>query len=140
MFEHATGVKLRVKGGINMEPEVDKPKEDETKSLPIVEQKTVSTEVADTATEDKRSKIISAIDKVGAYLKIPLLKIINCTAFFVVVFLVAWILNGMYNNIHFDLSSLTNFYLLIVGKQAANHTIDSVFNSDRGQPPTNRGK
>lgn len=123
-----------------MEPEVDKPKEDETKSLPIVEQKTVSTEVADTATEDKRSKIISAIDKVGAYLKIPLLKIINCTAFFVVVFLVAWILNGMYNNIHFDLSSLTNFYLLIVGKQAANHTIDSVFNSDRGQPPTNRGK
>lgn len=123
-----------------MEPEVDKPKEDETKSLPIVEQKTVSTEVADTATEDKRSKIISAIDKVGAYLKIPLLKIINCTAFFVVVFLVAWILNGMYNNIHFDLSSLTNFYLLIVGKQTASHTIDSVFNSDRGQPPTNRGK
>ena len=123
-----------------MEPEVDKPKEDETKSLPIVEQKTVSTEVADIATEDKRSKIISAIDKVGAYLKIPLLKIINCTAFFVVVFLVAWILNGMYNNIHFDLSSLTNFYLLIVGKQAASHTIDSVFNSGRGQPPTNRGK
>ena len=123
-----------------MEPEVDKPKEDETKSLPIVEQKTVSTEVADTATEDKRSRIISAIDKVGAYLKIPLLKIINCTAFFVVVFLAAWILNGMYNNIHFDLSSLTNFYLLIVGKQAASHTIDSVFNSDRGQPPTNRGK
>ena len=123
-----------------MEPEVDKPKEDETKSLPSVEQKTVSTEVADTATEDKRSKIISAIDKVGAYLKIPLLKIINCTAFFVVVFLVAWILNGMYNNIHFDLSSLTNFYLLIVGKQTASHTIDSVFNSDRGQPPTNRGK
>lgn len=123
-----------------MEPEVDKPKEDETKSLPIVEQKTVSTEVADTATEDKRSKIISAINKVGAYLKIPLLKIINCTAFFVVVFLVAWILNGMYNNIHFDLSSLTNFYLLIVGKQTASHTIDSVFNSDRGQQPTNRGK
>ena len=123
-----------------MEPEVDKPKEDETKSLPIVEQKTVSTEVADTATEDKRSKIISAINKVGAYLKIPLLKIINCTAFFVVVFLVAWILNGMYNNFHFDLSSLTNFYLLIVGKQTASHTIDSVFNSDRGQPPTNRGK
>ena len=123
-----------------MEPEVDKPKEDETKSLPIVEQKTVSTEVADTATEDKRSKIIYVIDKVGAYLKIPLLKIINCTAFFVVVFFVAWILNGMYNNIHFDLSSLTNFYLLIVGKQTASHTIDSVFNSDRGQPPTNRGK
>ena len=123
-----------------MEPEVDKPKEDGTKSLPIVEQKTVSTEVADIATEDKRSEIISVIDKVGAYLKIPLLKIINCTAFFVVVFLVAWILNGMYNNIHFDLSSLTNFYLLIVGKQTASHTIDSVFNSDRGQPPTNRGK
>jgi len=36
---------------------------------------------------------------------------------------------------HFDLSNLTNFYMLIVGKQAAQHGIDSVFNSARGEDP-----
>ena len=58
----------------------------------------------------------------------------GCTAFFVLIFLVAWIVNGVYQT-RFDLASLQNFYLLIIGKQATQHSIDSIFNSARGELP-----
>jgi len=63
-----------------------------------------------------------------------LTKIVGCTAFFVAVYLIAWLCNGLYQ-MHFDLSNLTNFYMVIIGKQTAQHGIDSVFNSARGEDP-----
>ena len=58
----------------------------------------------------------------------------GCTAFFVLIFLAAWIINGIYQT-RFDLASLQNFYLMVVAKQQVQHGIDSVFNSQRGELP-----
>ncbi len=58
----------------------------------------------------------------------------GCTAFFVLIFLAAWIINGIYQT-RFDLASLQNFYLMVVAKQQVQHGIDSVFNSQRGEQP-----
>lgn len=84
--------------------------------------------------ETKREKVIAMITKVGNYLKIPLLKILNCTAFFIIVYLIGWVLNGVYNTLHFDLTALRDFYLMVIGKDVATHSVNSIFNSDRGQP------
>ena len=83
----------------------------------------------------KRDKVISVINQVGGYLKIPLLKILNCTAFFIVIYLVGWCLNAMYSTIHFDLTALRDFYIMIAGKDVATHSVNSIFNSARGQDP-----
>jgi len=97
--------------------------------------------------ESKHGKIIDIITKIGNYLKIPLMKLLNCTAFFIIVYLIAWITNAIYNNIHFDLESLRNFYIMVIGREATVHGINSIYNSDKGQMPeqkstlpTNRGK
>ena len=58
----------------------------------------------------------------------------GCTAFFVLIYLIAWVVNGIYQ-FHFDLNSLQNFYLMVVAKQQVQHGIDSVFNSQRGEQP-----
>lgn len=75
-------------------------------------------------------------NKIWEKLKPWLIDLISCTAFFIVVYLIAWILNGLYQT-KFDLSNLTNFYLMVVGKQQVQHGIDSIFNSQRGQNPNN---
>ena len=70
-------------------------------------------------------------------IKPALMEIVSCTAFFVAVYLIAWLCNGLYQ-MHFDLNNLTNFYMLIIGKQTAQHGIDSVFNSARGEDPNKK--
>ena len=77
------------------------------------------------------------MNKIWERIKPWLINLMSCTAFFIAVYLVAWIVNGLYQ-MHFDLSNLTNFYMLIVGKQTAQHGIDSVFNSARGQDPNRK--
>ena len=84
--------------------------------------------------ETKREKVIAMITKVGNYLKIPLLKILNCSAFFIIVYLIGWVLNGVYNTLHFDLTALRDFYLMVIGKDVATHSVNSIFNSGFGQP------
>ena len=111
----------------------------EQKDMPIVEE--VKVDVAPEKTpldtfEVKRAQTISTINKIGAYLKIPLLQIMNTTAFFFLLFVIALTLNAIYSNIHFDLSSIKEFYLVIVGKQTVEHGLNSVYNSDRGKMPT----
>ncbi|WP_196606484.1 hypothetical protein [Pectinatus frisingensis] len=73
--------------------------------------------------------------KIWEKIKPWLIDLISCTAFFIVIYLVAWTFNGI-KGTHFDLSNLSNFYLMIVGKQTAQHGIDSIFNSPKGQQPT----
>ena len=74
------------------------------------------------------------MNNIWARVKPWLTEIVSCTAFFVAVYLIAWILNGI-KGTHFDLSNLTNFYLLVIGKQQVQHGIDSIFNSNRGESP-----
>lgn len=83
----------------------------------------------------KRDKVIAVINSIGGYLKIPLLKILNCTAFFIVIYLIGWCLNGLYTSLHFDLTALRDFYLMVAGKDVATHSVNSIFNSDRGKDP-----
>jgi len=82
-----------------------------------------------------RGKIIAFINKAGGYLKIPLLKMLNCTAFFVIIYLLGWFLNAIYANLHFDLASLRDFYLIVIGKQGLDHGVNSIFNSNKGVMP-----
>jgi len=60
--------------------------------------------------------------------------LLTCTSFFIAVYLVAWCGNGIYS-FHFDLASLQNFYMLIVGKQLGIHGLDSIFNTIKGEMP-----
>lgn len=76
-------------------------------------------------------------NKIWEKVKPWLIDLISCTAFFIVVYLIAWVLNGLYST-KFDLSNLTNFYLMVVGKQQVQHGIDSIFNSQRGQTPNEK--
>ena len=82
-----------------------------------------------------RGKAIAFINKAGCYLKIPLLKMLNCTAFFVIIYLLGWFLNAIYANLHFDLASLRDFYLMVIGKQSIDHGVNSIFNSNKGVMP-----
>lgn len=88
---------------------------------------------------DKREKTVSVINKVGSFLHIPLLKMVNTTGFFIAVYLAGWSINAIYSNIHFDLASLRDFYLMIIGKDVATHGVNSLLNSPKGlmpgQPP-----
>jgi hypothetical protein len=51
-----------------------------------------------------------------------------------IIYLVAWFLNG-YLGMHFSCSDLITFYSVIVLKNLGSHTVDSVFNSQKGEPP-----
>lgn len=70
------------------------------------------------------------MNKIKSILK----KIGTSTAFFVVLFLIGWALNG-YCNKHFDLNAVQTLYIIVTGKQIANHGINSIFNSPKGQAP-----
>lgn len=74
------------------------------------------------------------IDKLIEKIKPILIKMLSCTAFFICIYLIAWTANGMFGY-HFDLNALQNFYMLIVGKQLGEHSINSMFNSPTGQKP-----
>ena len=54
-----------------------------------------------------------------------------------IIYLAAWFLNG-FAGYHFSCSDLITFYSVIVLKNLGSHTINSVFNSQKGEFPTNR--
>jgi hypothetical protein len=119
-------------------PDVDTTDKTYTTQDQSAEEQKVYTDEQKISAEDPntpRGKIISAITKIGEYLKIPILSVLNCTAFFVVVYLTGWVLNAIYPNIHFDLTSLRDFYLMVIGKQTLEHSVNSVFNSNKGAMP-----
>lgn len=75
------------------------------------------------------------INQIGIFLKNLLLKITDTTIFFVCVYLVGWTLNAIYPNVHFDLVSLKEFYLMIIGKDTIIHGVNSFVNSPKGEMP-----
>ncbi len=62
---------------------------------------------------------------------------IGVTAFFSVIYLIGWALNGV-GKTHFNLGDLIIFYTTVVAKSAITHGINSVFNSPRGTMPEDR--
>ena len=52
-----------------------------------------------------------------------------------VIYLLAWFFNG-YLNMHFSCPDLITFYSVIIVKNLGSHTVDSIFNSNKGEPPT----
>lgn len=70
------------------------------------------------------------IEKIKPILK----KLATTSAFFIGVYFIGWCLNGILQ-LHFDLSSLQNFYMLILGRDVAKHGFDSVCNSPKGEMP-----
>lgn len=93
----------------------------------------VKTEEVQTTTCNE--KYINIINKIGDYLKIPLMKILDCSAFFICIYLAAWYLNATNPNFHFDLTALKDFYILVIGKEAFQHGVNSMFNSNKGEMP-----
>jgi len=63
-----------------------------------------------------------------------LLPFLTTTTFFIIIFLAAWYFNGI-GKTHFDLGQLQTFYLAVAGVSVTGHTVNSVFNSPRGQAP-----
>lgn len=57
-----------------------------------------------------------------------------CTAFFVIVYLTAWISNALYAS-KFDLGALQGMYLTVCMPLILKHGTDSVFNSEKGVKP-----
>ena len=53
-----------------------------------------------------------------------------------IIYLVAWFFNG-YLGYHFSCSDLISFYSIIILKNLGQHGINSIFNSQRGEMPTN---
>ena len=53
------------------------------------------------------------------------------------VFLYGWYQNGI-NGSHFDLNSILAAYGVVFGRDVLNHTVNSIFNSDRGNFPTRK--
>lgn len=51
-----------------------------------------------------------------------------------IIYLAGWFCNGIYQ-MHFSCADLITFYSVIVIKNLSSHTVDSVFNSQKGQPP-----
>ena len=90
--------------------------------------------------QTKYDKFVAGITTLGKYIKVPLDAIFRCTGFFILVYLIAWTLNAFYSNIHFDLTAIRDFYIMVVTRNLGEHGINSLFNSDRGQMPTGRGK
>ena len=88
--------------------------------------------------DSKYGKVLIYIEKIGKYLKIPLLSLLTCSGFFILIYLIAWTLNAMHSDMHFDLNSLRDFYLYVIGAKSVDHGVDSIFNTPRGafKPPT----
>lgn len=82
-------------------------------------------------TKPEENKLTKLIDK----WKPVVMDLFECTTFFVIIYIGAWILNGIYQ-MHFDLSSLQNFYLAVIGKQTVTHGINSYLNSPKDSPPS----
>jgi hypothetical protein len=55
------------------------------------------------------------------------------------IYLLAWFVNG-YMGMHFSLPDLITFYSVIVVKNLGSHTVDSVFNSQKGEMPKRENK
>ena len=51
-----------------------------------------------------------------------------------IIYLAAWFCNG-YLGMHFSCSDLITFYSIIILKNLGSHTVDSVFNSQKGEFP-----
>lgn len=51
-----------------------------------------------------------------------------------IIYLAGWFVNG-YLGMHFSCSDLITFYSVIIIKNLGSHTVDSVFNSEKGQMP-----
>lgn len=77
------------------------------------------------------------LNKIVEKLKPYVVGILSCSVFFIAVYLIGWILNGAYA-MHFDLNALQNFYITVIGKQAVDHSINSIFNSPRGEAPVKK--
>jgi len=56
------------------------------------------------------------------------------TAIFIIIWLSAWVLNGI-NNAHFDLNQLRDTYVWLMTQLNATHAIDSIWNSQKGMSP-----
>jgi len=81
--------------------------------------------------DSARGRFMRFID----YCKPIIMKVVGCTAFFAVVYLIAWYTNGRYAT-HFDLNALLQFYAAVILKEQVQHGVDSIFNSTKGVPPT----
>lgn len=57
------------------------------------------------------------------------------TALFVLVWCTAWALNAL-RGTHFDLAALQGMYLTVIIPVIGKHTVNSVWNSPRGAPPS----
>ena len=56
------------------------------------------------------------------------------TAVFIIIWLGAWVINGI-KNTHFDLNQLRDSYIWLMTQLNATHAIDSIWNSPRGTSP-----
>jgi len=56
------------------------------------------------------------------------------TIFFIVIWLVAWLSNALYHTM-FDLGQLMQLYLSVIVPRLGFHTINSIYNSPKGEPP-----
>lgn len=61
-------------------------------------------------------------------------RILKTQIIIVVVYLAAWVANGAFH-MSFDLGALVTFYLAVAGKDVAGYTVNSLFNSKRGEAP-----
>ena len=55
-----------------------------------------------------------------------------------IIYLAGWFCNG-YLGMHFSCSDLISFYSIIILKNLGSHTVDSVFNSQKGEMPRKNG-
>lgn len=55
-----------------------------------------------------------------------------------IIYLAGWFCNG-YLGYHFSCSDLITFYSIIILKNLGSHTVDSVFNSQKGEMPRKNG-
>ena len=79
-----------------------------------------------------KGKIKSAIN----YWRFELTALDKINIAFVIMFIGAWVANGVHNT-KFNLNELTCFYGIMAGAKVTGHTVNSVFNSPRNEPPTN---
>ena len=115
---------------------IEQPEEEKTK--PIEEQTKEKLKNNGIDPNSKYGQVMIQVEKLGKYLKIPLLSLLTCSGFFILVYLIAWTLNAMHSDMHFDLNSLRDFYLYVIGAKSVDHGVNSIFNTPRGafKPPT----
>jgi hypothetical protein len=67
-------------------------------------------------------------------MKYQLTELSVATILLSIIYLAGWFCNG-YLGMHFSCSDLISFYTVIVLKNLGQHGINSVFNSQKGEPP-----